>query len=447
MAFIDNPVIAGLGEQLGMGAMFDSMRAGNPSPDPTAPTSVDPPAQQTEKPGKSAPNVPEYKNRPYIPRVLGGNVGGVRPGVQGGLPTEPGTMDPATLQNPNVRALLGQYGVTPSTTPPDPNLFLHNPQAYANHPMLAGMLERGLESLAYSHPGANFLQSFTGSLRGNQEADAARGAQYNAQAMAPVQQALAIQNLQKGSDEHADKQSEMEFRLAQAKHLAAGDLTKSQRLFLQTKQRPDGSYVTPTDEDANGNPTGWKVNPDLGTDYAAQNKQAYYQHAINAAAALHGGDPSQITDEERAAIDQHWAEAQSLGKGAAAIQIGAGHDAASIKKAGISASTKPGNSKMNPADAAEYQTNVKQDAALTSRLNALSDTGKVYQDENGNMLVGTSKKRTAYIQQVQAQQAALRARQQEILRKYRSGNSSPDNTPAPNPSAAPKWNPITGRYE
>src|SRR5882762_2515768 len=130
--FSNNPLIATLGSAVGLGDTFADASSSEAAANPTvAPAAV--------KTGASHPNIPEYKNRPYIPQNE--SRGGVRPGANG-LPPEVGMMDPATLQNPQVKALLGQYGVDADAVHPNPNVFLTNPAAYNKHPIIANAIER-----------------------------------------------------------------------------------------------------------------------------------------------------------------------------------------------------------------------------------------------------------------------------------------------------------------
>src|ERR1700744_539716 len=140
MAFIDNPIISALGSSLGLSPLFAA--AGSP----TDSSGETPAPAPTVKPGVTKQNIPPYRNRPYIPRNESGSAGGVLPGGQ--IPSAaPGVMDYDTLQSPEVQKLLGQYGVHPTDTPPDPNLFVHNPEAFVKHPVLAGLLEHGLRGI------------------------------------------------------------------------------------------------------------------------------------------------------------------------------------------------------------------------------------------------------------------------------------------------------------
>lgn len=401
MAFIDNPIISALGNELGLGGVF-AAASGQP-PDNTA----SPEGSYPVKPGMSKPNIPPYRNRPYIPRPeTQGRTGGVSPG--GAPEVAPGTMDPSTLQDPNVRAMLGQYGVTPSTTPPDPNLFLHNPQAFANHPVLSGLLERGLEGLAYSHPGGNFLQSLVGGVQGMGQANAARAEQVNAQTMAPVQQAQQIAGLQKLGDEHQTAQAEIQYHQAMAKAATQNSETRRDHAAaIPPRKNTDGTSST-----WNPDTDKWEVDSSLGVDQEMAHKNAYYVGAAHdLAAKKYNGDLTQLTGQDHANIIANFEKQQSLAKGASSQLVEGQRAATTLKAAGIRAG---GEGKISPKDKLQYQDLNSQDAELGRRLNEATNAKSLLTDESGNLVVPGSKAHKAYLGRLQARRANVQAAKQAI---------------------------------
>lgn len=424
MAFIDNPIISALGGELGLGGVFAA--AGSPPATPETDSAGNP-----IKPAVSKPNVPPYRNRPYIPRVEGGGTqprGGVQPGLN---PVAPGGMDPATLQDPKVKAMLGQYGVTPPTTPPDPNLFIHNPAAFQQHPVMSGLLERGLEGLAYAHPGANFFQSLMGGVQGMQEAGAARGQQVNAQTMAPVQQAQAIAGLQKLGDEHENSLSEQHYRQGMLDVANKNAVTKGDRAAMTPpRKNADGSMST-WDPSSNT----WQVDSSLGRDEEAFQKNQYFSGAVHQIAAdNHNGDISQITPDEYSTIHQKWEKMQSMAKGAATmrdtdVRSGDSHYRTDHPSAG--GAGRPGY--VSPQSKLQYNELTNQENEVGGTIKAVTNAKGLVTDDTGKIVVAGSAAHKAYLGRLQARQTQIR--QQKAVIDGSSTAPPPAKFSAGNPFA------------
>jgi hypothetical protein len=452
MGFIDNPVINALGNQLGLGGVFASARATNgsgslppgygdpgiggvtPGASPNAPVMAQ--NSPPPKPGRSTPNVPEYKNRPYIPRNESPSSQRTG-GTGGGIPSAaPGVMDYETLQSPEVQKLLGQYGVHPTDTPPDPNLFVHNPEAFVKHPVLSGLLEHGLRGLAYMHSGTNFLDSLSGGVRGIQESDAASAQQQNNQMTAPFQQAGLAAQLQHQTDEHNSSIALQQYHEAMAK--ANGENAETRRMRLAAvppRKNAVGQMETLQEDPDTPGKFKWAIDPDLGEDEQTANKQKFFEHGTNALAALHGGDPAQITDEERATLQSHWDMAQHAAavhnadaRDRTSIQVGAGHDAARMNSAGRSGA---GGGKVNPATKQEILNLNQEEKNIRSQIKG---TGMTTFDDKGQLVIKGSDDYPRLVAQKNQRLTQIQQRRDELTKSMNTG---------PAPTAPSNPNPLT----
>jgi hypothetical protein len=423
MAFIDNPTIAALGGALGLSPLFAAASgAGDGSPM----------SGDTPKPGVTKPNIPVYKERPYVPRNQGsGPSGGVTPG--GSNPTTPGTMDPATLQSPQVAPLLAQYGVTPPTTPPDPNLFIHNPEAFNKHPVISGMLERGLEGLAFSHPGENFLQSLVGGVRGMGEANAARSEQVNAQVNAPLQQAQQIAALQHLGDVHNEAQSTMDYHKGLLAHYTAQDLTKQQRIAAMPPRFGKNGQPYYYKEDEDGNP-GWEADKNWKEDPQTAMTRQFYE-SKKAELVDKYGSLEQVPPEEIDKAMQDFETHRSLGKGAASmhnadVRANATTTAAAIRGTGKGGNAPGSITPQQRAQLSEYNRQEASDQKIVSGIE--SGSSPTVKDENGKIVYSGSPAAQAYKQRVQARIAQRRQIKAKIL-----GIPSTTDTPPQAPTFSP----------
>lgn len=196
MSFIDNPVVSSLAGSLGLGGLTQA--GSNPLVASATPKVA---------PKASAPNQPEYKQaRFFDPRSPQGSSGG----APGAMPTEPGAMSPDVQTNPTVMDLLNHFGVHPQQQI-DPGLFVHNANAWANHPVMSGVLDGLLGGLANTKGSDTLGEGLSNVAQGLEATHDQRIAHTNAQLMMPYNQAMAVANLQ----DQIGKQSLQE---AQQKH-------------------------------------------------------------------------------------------------------------------------------------------------------------------------------------------------------------------------------------
>jgi len=199
MAFTDNPLISNMFNAVGLGHLIP----GNEPPmmgDPGINPGTSPMAATPVNPGRSKPNIPPYKNRPYIPRnETPGGTRGSRPG--GGVsPTEGAAMSQDTLHSPQVQELLGRFGVTNDVNV-DPHLFIHSDSLWQNHPHIAGALEGAMSGAAFTKPAQTAGEGISNVFQGVLASQGAHNDHINAQLMAPFQQAQSVAILQKEAQE------------------------------------------------------------------------------------------------------------------------------------------------------------------------------------------------------------------------------------------------------
>jgi hypothetical protein len=196
MSFINNPVVSSLAGAIGLGGLTNQ---GSPLVASAAPKIA---------PKASAPNQPEYKQaRFFDPR----SPQGARGSAPSGMPTEPGAMSPDVQNNPTVMDLLQHFGVHPQQEI-DPHLFIHNAQAWANHPVMSGVLE-GLLSGAANTKGSDTLGEGISNVAQGLAATHDQQIQHiNAQLQMPYQQAMTVASLQ----DQAGKQSLQEAQQKEA---------------------------------------------------------------------------------------------------------------------------------------------------------------------------------------------------------------------------------------
>lgn len=425
MSFLDNPVVSAIGSAIGLDPIIQqaqtlqAQQGGDPGLEIAS-------ANTPPRPGASKPNIPAYRERPYIPRseaVPGAPKGGVTPG--GGNPITPGVMDQSTLQDPAVQQMLAQYGVHPSSAPPDPNLFIHNSQAFNNHPMIAGMLERGLEGLAYAHPGENFFQSLIGGVRGMGEANAARASQANAQVMAPLEQAQAIANLQRQGDEHQTTQDNIEYHKGLLQHYYNSDLTRSQRLAAIPPRFGKNGQPYYYTEDANGKGS-WEPDKSWQEDPQTAITRAYYDNA-KAGLVKKYGSLEAVPPEELAHALQNFQTAFSLGKGAASIENTNTRAAASVHNANVRGTGTPGSGKLTQQQKAQVgvlNSEAKQIDESITKAEAPNSSG-IIRDEQGKVTPVGSTAYNAWKQRQLNRRAAITKQRDSLI-----GLQSPNGTPA-----------------
>lgn len=218
-SFVDNPLVQALGSHLGMDGLFAQPSAATPPPPPKAP-----PVNEVSK-------VRESKAvRQSYPRV--GSERGLKTGV--GSPNMgmnlPGVMSPEVLQHPVVQQLLSQYGVSPeqansTAQSASPDLFVDN-AATARHPVMAGLLERGLEGLTFTHGSNTPGEAMTNIAQGLLNAKAARADKYNNQLMMPFAQAQQVAGLKGEAARQQFEAAQAARDQALVKHYADMDDTR-----------------------------------------------------------------------------------------------------------------------------------------------------------------------------------------------------------------------------
>jgi len=195
MSFLANPLVASLAGAVGLGDIVPggaATSAGmNPSPTPKA----------------SAPNQPEYRQaRFYDPRSP--QSGGMGRGSS--MPTEPGAMSPDVQNNPTVMDLLNHFGVHPQQQV-DPHLFIHNAQAWANHPVMSGVAEGLLSGLANTKGSDTVWEGLSNATTRDQQIQ-----HVNAQLQMPFQQAMTVASLQNAASKQAQEDALQKYNLAHA---------------------------------------------------------------------------------------------------------------------------------------------------------------------------------------------------------------------------------------
>lgn len=200
MSFIDNPVISSLAGSIGLGGLTQA--GSNPL---AASATTTPKIAPTHSPQ----NQPEYREaRFFDPRSPQGASGG---STGTGMPLEPGAMSPDVQNNPTVMDLLSHFGVHPQQQI-DPNLFIHNAHAWANHPVMSGVLEGLLSGAANTHGSDTLGEGIGNVARGLADTQAQRTQRVNAQLMMPYQQAMTVASLQ----DQAGKQTLQEAQQKEA---------------------------------------------------------------------------------------------------------------------------------------------------------------------------------------------------------------------------------------
>ena len=210
--FTDNALVQSIGNHLGLGGLLgtgDAVTEAQGGGSSTASAAPPPPPNTTLKPGRSNVQTPR-EFRQHAPDKVTGAGRGLSPGGNQspiGL-NLPGVMSPDVLMHPAVQQLLSHYGVTPESVMQtaqhaSPNLFITNEAAYQKHPVLAGLLERGLEGAAFTKGGSTPGETISNIAQGMLTSQAARADKYNNQLMMPFAQAEQVAQLQ-GINKHQE---------------------------------------------------------------------------------------------------------------------------------------------------------------------------------------------------------------------------------------------------
>lgn len=373
ISFVDNPLVQAIGSHLGMDGLFASKAA---SPAPAAAT---PPPPPKAPPVNEVSKVRESKAvRQSYPRAAGGRGLGTGGGGQGGVGMNlPGVMSPDTLMHPAVQQLLGQYGVSPdqlsdTVKNANPNLFVTNPSAFEKHPVMAGLLERGLEGLAFTKGGDTIGENLSNVAQGVLNSQAARADKYNNQLMMPFQQASAVAGLKGEAARQQFEAAQAQRDQALVKHYADMDDT---RQFIaeqngQWRQQQEANRAMANHI---------KLLSDKRFSSLTPDQEAAFNGEIAQAGGL--GKISDETFEKYAQMgSDNLFKAQEAGKNKRA-EISAG---AHITGAKISAASRPGSN--HEYDDAKTKYNAAQKALHDFDANVARTNGFGMTDENGKVM-------------------------------------------------------------
>lgn len=209
MAFLDNPLMASLASAVGLGGLTN----GGAQPAVSAAT---PTVTPKVAPKASAPNQPEYKQaRFFDPRSPGGSGGS---GAPGQMPTEPGALSPDVQNNPTVMDLLQHFGVHPQQQI-DPGLFIHNANAWANHPVMSGVLDGLMSGLANTKGSDTLGQGLSNVAQGLEETHDQKIQHINAQLMMPYQQAMTVASLQDQASKQSQEEAQQQYNRSHAAYM------------------------------------------------------------------------------------------------------------------------------------------------------------------------------------------------------------------------------------
>jgi hypothetical protein len=393
MAFTDNPLIASLGSELGLA----NLMGGNASLSP---------ATQASPKMASKPNEPIYRDRPYIPRPMTPGQGS--PG-QGSMPQVPGgVMSLDTLQSPNVHDLLGTFGVS-APEGIDQHMFIHDPQAFANHPLIAGMLENGLQGLAYAQPGQNFFQSLMGGVRGMQDARAANIQNMNAQTMAPINQAMAVAQLQHAKNQNDLETAQQSYDQSRSKYY--DDLYNNKDSLQQERLNSQQTIQGLKDQ-----------NQQLMQDPTKMLMRKAQDKAMQEIAdQKYNGDQTKLTSKDLMNVLSGNVSNESVAKSAGAR---------SVKQTRGAGTTGTGAMKITAGDRLDVQNIDNQSRQIQQELRSLQGNPGMALDETGNAIFG--KDVDAYAGRLNQQLQQLQGRRNSIASKYGSAGTT---TPTPQTTA------------
>lgn len=344
----------------------------------------------------------------------------------GAAPNMPGMMDPSTLMNPAVQAVLSQYGQSPESVQrtvqnASPDLFITNPAAHANHPVLSGMVERALEGLAFTHGGNTVGESMSNVAQGMLTAQQARAEKYNNQLMMPFAQAQQVANL-RGTGLHQQyEDAEAKRADAQAEMYNQMPAYRQGLLDLRTQQESDkASYQAGMNQlKLRLDPRFSAMSPEHNTAFRSDIQEA--------------GGLGKLSDEDI----EKWAQIGAADKQAA-------ETAARLKVKGAPSGATGGRGRGGATDqngfkiaSTEYANAGKALAAFDKETAMLGKTpGPEPQEDGSTLLRGSTKwlqARAAKRQQIQQQADAAKQRY-ESFAKPGSGMTNKGNggaRPAP----------------
>lgn len=413
--FVNNPIVSAVGSALGLDPLMAAGGGGVTTP-PPAPVM---------KPGRSNAQTPrEFRHSAPAPKA-GGR--GLQPGVGGGM-NLPGVMSPEVLMHPAVQKLLGQYGVSPeqaasAATNASPNLFVTNPAAFDKHPIMANLLERGLEGAAFTHGGATPGESISNVAQGLLTAQQARSDKYNNQLMMPFAQASQVAGLQTTADDQRYKQAQAARDQALVEHYGNMDDTKQLLAESQAERNHLWGKMQNLTQNLHLNQMMQK------TPFNAE-EQGEYQKMVQAA----GGDefavdPASFSQLLSKASQRKVEEDRTAAETRARIAGNSRISSASIN------SENRGNNPANIQLKAAYDAANKrwQDSDRALRTNMFTT------DENGKRVMAGSSAAASYLKKLQDDVSTAQA-----AWKAGTNSSQPSKAPTAHKRA---YNPLTGRIE
>lgn len=362
--------------------------------------------------------------RQSYPRVAAGGRGfstGVNPGMN-----LPGVMSPEVLQDPAVQNLLTSYGVNrdardAAVANASPNMFVTNPSAFQRHPVLAGLLEHGLEGLAFTKGGDTVGESLSNVAQGYLGAQAARAEKYNNQLMLPFQEASSIAGLKGEAARQQFEASQAARDQALVKHYA--DMDDTRRMYdegmLHIRQEQDAAR-----EQMNH----IRLLADKRFSGLSDKDSAEFNDTV----AKYGGlrkVPDDVFEEYARRGATNLFNQQEAGKNKRAGMAAAAH----ITGAKISASSRPGaNHEYADAKATWDQTN-RDIAKFDAQVSRTGGFG-VLNPETGQRMkrgdIATYRKNLTDKRDQAKQTMDRTASMQEGMATPGSGMTQPDNPPA-----------------
>jgi hypothetical protein len=240
MSMLNNPLVGAIGAAM-IGADPSGPVASIAS---NLPPSMSMGADSAPKPEVAKPPVPLGKTastresmdvRQHYPQAKAPSAAstrGLSPGLASGM-NLPGVMDPQTLMHPAVQQLLGQYGITPeqlqqTVKNASPDMFVTDPTAHQNHPVLSGLLERGLEGAAFTQGSHTWGEGISNVAQGMLEANGARANKYNNQLMMPFAQASQVAQLKGTNLQQQYEEAQARRDDALVKHYGDMDATREE---------------------------------------------------------------------------------------------------------------------------------------------------------------------------------------------------------------------------
>jgi hypothetical protein len=401
MAFINNQLIGSIAGAIGLGHII-------PGADPAVAA------------GHSPQNNPSYKDRPYTPRNMSLPDPSARGAVGSGTPVAPGEMDPSDQNNPTVADLLNHFGVHPLQQV-DPHLFIHNAQAWANHPIMSGVLDGLLSGAANTKSGDTIGENISNVAQGIAATHAQQAAQVNTQIQAPMQQAMQVAQLQ-------DEVGKQKLNSAQVDETAARGKYYNDYWpqHLADIQQPGANQLARTQAQSAAKIDQLRARP-VGMD-----QQTYDAH-IAAAKDRLGLDPGQDpTPEQMQAItaeaSKAIAEIKQDPKTKSAIQIAAATLPGKINLKGAIPGVNPASGGAG-GRTSDYNKALLRQAATEYNKRATMDSGRIAQEYG------------VFVSNEAERQAFLKPYADNLARATAAMSGAPQSAAAPAPNRNNPSNP------